>query len=594
MESAPTTGTRSHDPATLDLGGRCVGNSYILIRPVGHGATGTVWRAVDRGSGEQVAVKLLHESLLRQPKLVTRFVQERTILLMLRHRHVVRVRDLFSVNESLGLVMDLVAGGSLRGHLRERGTLAAADAARLAGQVAAALTEAHAMGIVHRDLKPDNILLTGAEDGGEPETRLTDFGIARVLSTPGLTTPHAVVGTPYYMAPEAFHGAPTDPKVDVYALGVVLYELVVGHPPYVEDSIPELMRRHLEDRPERPDGLPDDLWSVVEACMHRDARKRPTAADLVGMLAAVARTATGVAALPAPDPRPATELGSAQEAPPAAPPASPAAPAAAGPAVPQQAAPVSHPSLPGSAQPPPQRRNQAPSWRWVRPGLFSLLIVAAMLGSGVAASAWQTSRAEAGRDEALTLPAAPGPAGTHAPQPTPTGPRPTAAAVTMPASADRLPPGGEPVADRPVRKPAGKASPAPARTTTRPARVPEATPWGPYECRDLVSFTFGFPMLAKPCHSLGTGIRATAAMAAAPGTTARVSVRLQNAATGATAGGSRTCGTLSFTKEGLTQRCGPVEFAAPRGHRYVLVMTWQHSHEGKLVLGSAKGEEFAW
>ncbi|MEU8615461.1 protein kinase, partial [Actinoplanes sp. NPDC048791] len=126
------------EPATVDLSGRCVGNSYILICPVGQGATGTVWRGIERTSGEQVAVKLLHEGLLRQPKLVTRFVQERTILMMVRHEHIVGVRDLFSAGESLGLVMDFVAGGSLRERLRSAGTLAPAEAARLLAQVAAA------------------------------------------------------------------------------------------------------------------------------------------------------------------------------------------------------------------------------------------------------------------------------------------------------------------------------------------------------------------------------------------------------------------------------------------------------------------------
>ncbi len=142
MHKDPTSsGVRANadGASTLDLSGRCVGSSYILVRPLGQGATGTVWRGVDRASGEPVAVKLLHESLLRQPKLVTRFVQERTILLMLRHRNVVRVRDLFSVGESLGLVMDLVPGGSLRDHLRKHHTVAAGEAARLAAQVAAAL-----------------------------------------------------------------------------------------------------------------------------------------------------------------------------------------------------------------------------------------------------------------------------------------------------------------------------------------------------------------------------------------------------------------------------------------------------------------------
>src|SRR5690242_21011905 len=162
------------------LAGRSVGNSYRLVKPIGQGATGTVWEGVESATGKPVAVKLLHESLLRQPKLVTRFVQERTILMMLRHRNVVRVRDLFSVGESLGLVMDLVPGGSLRDHLREHPTLPAGEAARLAAQVAAALAEAHELGVIHRDLKPDNILL--CTENGRLETRLTDFGIARVLN----------------------------------------------------------------------------------------------------------------------------------------------------------------------------------------------------------------------------------------------------------------------------------------------------------------------------------------------------------------------------------------------------------------------------
>nr|BFE69304.1 hypothetical protein GCM10020092_026050 [Actinoplanes digitatis] len=212
--------------STLDLSGRCVGGSYLLVRPIGQGATGTVWRGVDRASGEPVAVKLLHESLLRQPKLVTRFVQERTILMMLRHRNVVRVRDLITVGESLGLVMDLVPGGSLREYLREHHTLRPGEAARVAAQVAAALAEAHELGIVHRDLKPDNILLH--REDGRLDIRLTDFGIARVLNTPSLTTSNAVVGTPHYMAPEAFQSTPTSPAADVYALGVLIYETVCG------------------------------------------------------------------------------------------------------------------------------------------------------------------------------------------------------------------------------------------------------------------------------------------------------------------------------------------------------------------------------
>src|SRR5689334_14986832 len=291
----------------MDLSGRCVGNSYVLQHPIGQGATGTVWRGVDRASGAPVAVKLLHESLLRQPRLVTRFVQERTILLMLRHRNVVRVRDLFSVGETLGLVMDLVAGGSLRDHLERERTMAPAEAARLAAQVADALAEAHELGIIHRDLKPDNVLVLKKD--GKLETRLTDFGIARILNVPSMTTPNAVVGTPHYMAPEAFHGVTPSPATDVYALGVLLYELVSGQPPYLSDSVPELMRMHAEGRPQRRPGIPDELWKLIRSCLSAKPRQRPAANVLVRDLRQLARKLTEVPALlpPAPPSLPAVD-----------------------------------------------------------------------------------------------------------------------------------------------------------------------------------------------------------------------------------------------------------------------------------------------
>ncbi|WP_344820643.1 serine/threonine-protein kinase, partial [Actinoplanes cyaneus] len=281
------------------LAGRSVGSSYRLVKPIGQGATGTVWEGVESATGEPVAVKLLHESLLRQPRLVTRFVQERTILLMLRHRNVVRVRDLFSVGETLGLVMDLVAGGSLRGHLERVRTVPPAEAARLAAQVADALAEAHELGIIHRDLKPDNILVLQRD--GRLDTRLTDFGIARILNVPSMTTPNAVVGTPHYMAPEAFHGATPSPATDVYALGVLLYELVSGQPPYLSDSVPELMRMHAEGRPERRDGIPDELWKLIRSCLSAKSRQRPAAPSLVRELRMLARKLDGVPALPPPE-----------------------------------------------------------------------------------------------------------------------------------------------------------------------------------------------------------------------------------------------------------------------------------------------------
>jgi serine/threonine-protein kinase len=270
-----------------DLTGYRIGDAYELVEPIGGGGTGTVWRARALAGDEQVAVKLLREDLMAEPKAVNRFVQERAILLMLRHPHIVRVRDLVTVGTSLGLVMDLVEGGSLRDYLHEQGTLAPAEAATLLAQVAEALSAAHRRGIVHRDLKPDNILLDRVD--GALHCRLTDFGIARVLDTPSMTTPGALVGTANYVAPEAVYGGRPAPAADIYALGVVLFELTTGRPTYAGGPAWAILRRHVDESPRRAAGMPDAVWQVVVECMDKRPGRRPTARELAATLRTVAR-----------------------------------------------------------------------------------------------------------------------------------------------------------------------------------------------------------------------------------------------------------------------------------------------------------------
>ena len=556
MDKDPTSSGARPDAdgaSTLDLSGRCVGSSYILIRPIGQGATGTVWRGVDRASGEPVAVKLLHASLLRQPKLVTRFVQERTILMMLQHRNVVRVRDLFSVGESLGLVMDLVPGGSLREYLREHHTVPAGAAAELAGQVAAALAEAHELGIVHRDLKPDNILLQCDRD--RLEVRLTDFGIARVLNTPSLTTPNAVVGTPHYMSPEAFHGVAASPAADVYALGVLLYELVSGRPPYESDNVADLMRRHLEGGAERRPGIPDPIWGVIQSCMAQKPRLRPTAAELVVQLGEVARAASGAAALPPPEPR-----------------VRPSSP---------EPEPDRHPSAPVPPPRPPQRRNQAPSWRWGRPGLTVALVAGAMLASAVATTAWHVARSGAEPKQAH---AAPPSRRTAAPSAH------TIPTASGPAAAARTGVRGIPSASAESR--AARRTTAPRITRGR-TPVPEAKSYGPWQCRETLQLGSS-PVLASPCHTIGSSVQVRATLAAPAGGTAALSVSVQDASSGRTAYGPTRCSGLVFADRTVTRDCGPVVARLPRGRTYVVSMTWVYTKDGRAVSGSAKGSPFTW
>ncbi|MEV4709571.1 serine/threonine-protein kinase [Actinoplanes sp. NPDC049316] len=576
MDKDPTSsGARadSDGASTLDLSGRCVGSSYILIRPIGQGATGTVWRGVDRASGEAVAVKLLHESLLRQPRLVTRFVQERTILLMLRHRNVVRVRDLFSVGESLGLVMDLVPGGSLRDHLREHHTLPPAEAARLGAQVAAALAEAHELGIVHRDLKPDNILLHLEDE--RLDIRLTDFGIARVLNMPSITTTNAVVGTPHYMAPEAFHSSSTSPAADVYALGVLLYEMVSGRPPYDSDTVTELMRLHLQGDPERRPGVPDALWDVIAGCLEQKPRLRPSAAELVADLGAVARSTADAPALPAPAAR--------QDAKPRrsrTPDPEPPAPA-----------PPLHPSLASMRKlPVPRRRNQPASWRWARPWAMIGLVCAAMVASGVATTAWHMGRADGDLRAGSPLAGSPAAAGpvTLAPSVVASASA-TARKDSGSAAADRLQANTHAAAARAMTTPRARHTPKPAKTK---APVIEKTE-GPWECHEQIAWDFRNPLVPTPCRQVGQKVRLSAKLTSPGDGTGMISVGLLDVAAGSTVGATKTCGRLFFTDGARTQECGTLTVSPQRGRRYKVVMSWRFNNGERLQSGSARGEEFS-
>jgi serine/threonine-protein kinase len=556
--------------STLDLSGRHVGSSYILQRPIGQGATGTVWRGTDLSTGHPVAIKLLHESLLRQPKLVTRFVQERTILLMLRHRNVVRVRDLFSVGETLGLVMDLVSGGSLRDHLRRHHTVPAGEAARLAAQVAAALAEAHELGVVHRDLKPDNILLQA--EAGRLETRLTDFGVARILNTPSMTTPNAVVGTPHYMSPEAFHSASTSPATDVYALGVLLYEMVTGRPPYDSDSIPDLMRRHMEGKPARPPGIPEGYWEAIMACMALKPRLRPSAAELVADLSDISQETGDWPALPAP----------------AGPPIEPNPPVSG----------ASLPPLPAisvvpAPREPKQPRNRAPGWRWARPGATMTVIALAMLASAVATTAWNYGHGDAGPRTATTEQARAAPAAKVSHR------APRAASKSLPSSSRTH-------ADGTAGSLQAETAPASSvRATHRAATArhvddrppqPEAQPYGPWQCSQGFAFDLSskIPLGPKPCQMLGRDIRYQASLTAPGGATGSISISLQDAGSGHTVAGPKTCGSLTFTGEAATASCGPGSASPPRGHQYAVVMAYRYIREGRTVISTAKGRAFTW
>ena len=305
---------------------RPVGSKYFLEEPLGRGATGTVWRARQRETagaeaavagqpGETVAIKVLKEELASDPDIVMRFLRERSVLLRLTHPNIVRVRDLVVEGDLLALVMDLVEGPDLHRYLRENGPFSPVGAALLTAQIADALAASHADGVVHRDLKPANVLLR--QYGGQMHPLLTDFGIARLADSPGLTRTQEFVGTPAYVAPESAEGRPQTSAVDIYGAGILLYELVTGRPPFAGGSALEVLHQHLSAEPRRPSTVPDPLWTVIERCLSTNPDRRPSAENLARGLRVVAEgigvhansaqiaAAENVGALLLPDPDPA-------------------------------------------------------------------------------------------------------------------------------------------------------------------------------------------------------------------------------------------------------------------------------------------------
>ncbi|WP_069811061.1 serine/threonine-protein kinase [Streptomyces sp. TP-A0874] len=319
---------------------RPVGSKYLLEQPLGRGATGTVWRARQRETagaeaavagqpGETVAIKVLKEELASDPDVVMRFLRERSVLLRLTHPNIVRTRDLVVEGDLLALVMDLVDGPDLHRYLHDNGPFTPVAAALLTAQIADALAASHRDGVVHRDLKPANVLLAGADGDGEAQMRpmLTDFGIARLADSPGLTRTAEFVGTPAYVAPESAEGRPQTSAVDIYGAGILLYELTTGRPPFSGGTALEVLHRHLGEEPVRPAGVPEPLWTVMERCLRKNPDERPSAENLARGLRTVAagigahatpeaaEAALGVAALLAPDPQPTAVPGTHPEPP---------------------------------------------------------------------------------------------------------------------------------------------------------------------------------------------------------------------------------------------------------------------------------------
>jgi eukaryotic-like serine/threonine-protein kinase len=253
-----------------------LGERYELQEPIGRGGMATIYRATDLRMGRTVAVKILREVYSSDPKFVTRFQREARAASLLQHPNIVQVFDYGQSGESYYIVMEFVEGTDLRRYLKHHGKLSSERAAVIAHDVALGLGAAHKRGIVHRDVKPQNIMLND-----DDLVKLTDFGIASVYKDADaerLTTTGMTLGTVQYYAPEQAQGEVVSPSADIYALGIVMYEMLAGRTPFEGDTPVAVAMKHIQDIPERPSrfnpNIAPALENIIMRCLEKDPRDR--------------------------------------------------------------------------------------------------------------------------------------------------------------------------------------------------------------------------------------------------------------------------------------------------------------------------------
>ena len=239
--------------------GEVYAGRYELVDQLGEGGAGAVWRVWDRRQQRYVAAKLLRQ---RDAEALLRFVREQS--LRVAHPHVLAPTGWAAEDDDVLLTMDLVSGGSVAELLEEYGPLPVAFAVDLLDQLLDAVGAVHRAGLVHRDVKPSNLMLE-ATGSARPFLRLGDFGVAAILGKARLTDVGFVVGTPGYLAPEIWLGADPDPRQDIFAVGVVAWQLLTGQGPPASGPLP---------MDPRPPAVPEPLWQWVRGLTHHQPEHR--------------------------------------------------------------------------------------------------------------------------------------------------------------------------------------------------------------------------------------------------------------------------------------------------------------------------------
>ncbi len=288
--AVPPPGPDFDEPVADPLIGRVVADRYRIQSVLGRGGMGVVYRVEHIHIGKPMAMKLLHGELSRDKASVRRFQREAEAASRLSHPNTVQVFDFGRVEGLTYLIMELVDGDDYAALIKQRGRLPFAEVARLCAQVCASLAEAHAAGIVHRDLKPENVMIQQGESGDI--AKVCDFGLAKLRETENahtVTRAGAIVGTPYYMAPEQIRGEDVDARCDIYAIGAMMYRALTGTPPFSANTPMGVLTRHLTDMPDAPStralGVPPEVDAIILRALEKDPENRQQSArELQGQL----------------------------------------------------------------------------------------------------------------------------------------------------------------------------------------------------------------------------------------------------------------------------------------------------------------------
>jgi len=280
------------DASTDPLAGKNIDGRYLVEGVLGEGGMGKVYCVRHIALDRPFALKALRADLAREGDLAERFIQEAKTTAAVRHPNIVSITDFGQLPDGVPyFVMELLQGQTLADVLQAGGPLPAGRAVRIIRQVAAALGAAHAVGIVHRDMKPENVFLVGGAAVQDDDVRVVDFGAAKVLGASRLTKTGIVFGTPHYMSPEQASGSAVDHRADIYALGIIIYEMFTGRVPFEADTYMGVLTQHMFVNPVPPSQVAPAarelgaLEQITLRCLEKKPEDRyATMEELVGAI----------------------------------------------------------------------------------------------------------------------------------------------------------------------------------------------------------------------------------------------------------------------------------------------------------------------